>query len=234
MSAVDTSRPDGIARRPQFRTHRGHCRSVRRAAAARRAADTLVWTAAASGFCCRRGHRLRRLASTAVAGGRGWTVGRPATARSPPCSGGCGRVRGEGRPSGQHLPQSRTSGGHGRGVRFRGRLWVPGQVGAACGHRRSKCATADAACGHPQPAGGRYCGHPRLRQGRRTLRQRPAGQPAAEPSTAACMSGRERDRKVRHRPAPPWPDRQFRSLGAAGKLASSWKGSAAQEADPLR
>jgi hypothetical protein len=52
----------------------------------------------------------------------------------------------------------------------------------------------------------RHCG-----MGTRRLRQRPAGQPAAEPSTAASMSGRERDRKVRHRPAPPWPDRQIRS-----------------------
>jgi hypothetical protein len=37
-----------------------------------------------------------------------------------------------------------------------------------------------------------HCG-----MGTRTPRQRPAGQPAAEPSTAAWMSGRERDRKVR-------------------------------------
>jgi hypothetical protein len=69
-----------------------------------------------------------------------------------------------GRPA-STWPQSRTSSGHCRGVRCRGRPWVPGQVGAAGGHRRSKCATADAACGHRQPAGGRHGGHPRLRQG---------------------------------------------------------------------
>jgi hypothetical protein len=57
--------------------------------------------------------------------------------------------------------------------------------------------------------------------GTRTLRQRPAGQPATEPSTAAWMSGRERDRKVRHRPAPPWPDRQIRSLVLSVDLVGS-------------
>jgi hypothetical protein len=57
--------------------------------------------------------------------------------------------------------------------------------------------------------------------GTRTLRQRPAGQPATEPSTTAYMSGRERDRKVRHRPAPPWPDRQIRSLVLSVDLVGS-------------
>ena len=61
----------------------------------------------------------------------------------------------------------------------------------------------------------------RCGRGTRTLRQRPAGQPAAEPSSAACMSGRERDRKVRHRPAPPWPDRQIRSLVLRVELVGS-------------
>ena len=42
---------------------------------------------------------------------------------------------------------------------------VAGQVGSAGGHRRSNCGTADAACGHPQPAGGRHGGHLRLRHG---------------------------------------------------------------------
>jgi hypothetical protein len=92
---------------------------------------------------------------------------------------------------------------------------------------------------NPQAAGTvdtRDCGraHGHCGMDRRTLRQRPAGQPSAEPSTAACVSGRERDRKVRHRPAPPWPDRQIRSLGAAGKPASSYKGGAGWDGSAVK
>jgi hypothetical protein len=108
VSAVDTSRPDGIARRPQFRTHRRHCHSVRR----------------------RRQHAVRRTPrldsrprrGSAVAGGS-WTVGR----RRPPCprpAQGAAAVSAteSGRPT-STWPQSRTHGGHCRGARFRGRPW---------------------------------------------------------------------------------------------------------------
>jgi len=44
----------------------------------------------------------------------------------------------------------------------------------------------------------------------------------------------ERDPNVRHRPPPRPADRLIRSLGAAGKLASSWTGSAGQASRPLR
>jgi hypothetical protein len=89
---------------------------------------------------------------------------------------------------------------------------------------------------NPQAAGTvdtRDCGraHGHCGMDRRTLRQRPAGQPSAEPSTAACVSGRERDRKVRHRPAPPWPDRQIRSLGAAGGQRHPGKAAQLRKAD---
>jgi hypothetical protein len=52
-----------------------------------------------------------------------------------------------------------------------------------------------------------------------------AGQPAAEASTATAGVRPECDPNVRHRPPRP-ADRQVRSLGAAGKLASSCKGRA--------
>jgi hypothetical protein len=167
---------------------------------------------AAARFCHRHRHRLRRLASTAAAG-RDMHGRSAAGDRHVPAllMGVCGRVRGGARPSGQHLaaipdvqptlPRCPVP-------------WTPlgsGQV------RRGRQISAVQLCG----SGRGLAGTPRNRQaagtvdtrdcgrGTRTLRQRPAGQPAAEPSTAACMSGRERDRKVRHRPAPPWPDRQI-------------------------
>jgi hypothetical protein len=187
VSAVDTSRPDGIARRP----HSRHCHSVRwlRQHAVRRTPSS--GQPPASRFCCCRGHRLRRLASTAVAGGAAWTVG----CRRPPyplsCSGGCGRVRGGERPSGQHWPQSRTHSGHCRGVRFRGH-----PLGSGPG-RRSRQTSAVRRCGqwtrpadtrNPQAAATvdtRDCG-----MGTRTLRQRPAGQRQRNrPLPLACPAG---------------------------------------------
>jgi hypothetical protein len=102
-----------------------------------------------------------------------------------------------------------ASGTHGSAVQVTlGRLrWSPGPG------RRSRRRSAVRTRGHrTRPAGHRGPGIADARdrgRGMRTLRQRPVGQPAAKPSTAACMSGRQRDRKVRHRPTPPWPDRQI-------------------------
>ena len=67
----------------------------------------------------------------------------------------------------------------------------------------------------------------------RTLRQGHAGQPPAKPSTAAPSSDQERDRNVRRRPAPPWPDRQIRSWGGR-KPSRFWKGSAGWEGSTVR
>jgi hypothetical protein len=86
--------------------------------------------------------------------------------------------------------------------------------------------TPDAACRPPGAGTPRHRGHPRPPQGMGTLRQRPrwtAGSrtvhhPAAMPDqngTPMCGTGQ-------HAPA----ERQIRSLGAAGNLASSWKDSA--------
>ena len=158
----------------------------------------------------------------------------PAAAMSPPCSGGCGRVRGGQRPSSQHpaalpdaphtpprCPVPWTPAG------------VPGQVGAAGGHRRS--GRVDSRRGLWTPAGGRCAAD--TRDGGRVVRTYGNGtldcQRQSHPPPPP-MSDQERDRNVRHRPAPPWRDRQIRSLAAAGKLASSWLGSAAQESRPLR
>jgi hypothetical protein len=103
VSAVDTSRPDTIARRPRFRTHRGHGRSLHRAAAARRAADTLVWTAAHVEVVPPPWTPSGGWPPLPSPAGRAWTVGR----RRPPCpclaQGSRGHVRGRARPSGQHL-----------------------------------------------------------------------------------------------------------------------------------
>jgi hypothetical protein len=139
-------------------------RQCPQAAAERRAADTLVWTAARVEVPLPPQTPRAALVSTAVAGGACMDGRLPATAMSPPCSGGL-RPYPRRISAGQDLAAIPTSSGHCRGVRCRGRPWVAGQVGAAGRHRRSKCATADAACGHPQPAGGRHGGHPRLRQG---------------------------------------------------------------------
>jgi hypothetical protein len=68
----------------------------------------------------------------------------------------------------------------------------------------------------------------------RTVRQRHAGQPAAEPSTATPMSDQERDRKVRHRPAPPWPHRQTGALHRPGLAALLGHGPGRRPADAGR
>jgi hypothetical protein len=187
VSWVDPSGPDTIARRPPCRTHPGRGRS---------------------------GHRLRRhpcgghpglgsrprpgcAAAVDTVGGDwrplpwpaewAWTISR----RRPPCPcpaqrglWPCPRRRAAIRSA--LWPHSRTASGHGGGVRFRGQ-----PLGCGPGRRRRQRSTVrtrgprtrPADSRDPQAAGTvdtRVCG-----RGRRTLRQRPAGQPAAEPSTAA-------------------------------------------------
>jgi hypothetical protein len=133
----------------------------------------------------------------------------------PPCSGAAAvSAVDSGRPA-RTRPHSQPRHGHGRGVRFRGHCW-----GSGPGWRSRRTSTvrtrgqrtrlADTAS--PQaPGTADTCEGGRVV---RTLRQRHAGQPAAQPSTATPNVRQERDRKVRHRPAPPWPDRQIRSLVA--------------------
>ena len=236
MSAVDPSRPDTIARRAQCRTHRGHTAAVPAGGGIPPCGDTLVWTAA----------RVEVVLPPWTPRAAAWVHCRsrwacrdgrpPATAMSLPCSlepWPCPRRMVAVRPASRRNPGRPADTAAVSGSA--GRAWVPGQVGAAGGHRRSKMCDRGRGLRPPATRGRagtvdtRDCG-----RGTRTLRQRPAGQPATEPSTAAWMSGRERDRKVRHRPAPPWPDRQIRSLGTAGKPASSWQGSAGWESRPLR
>ena len=146
-------------------THRRHCRSAgrRRQHAGRRT----PWSGQppASRFRCRRGHRMRRPGSTAVAGGRAGTVGR----RRPP---GPALLRGL-RPCPRRMaavrpapgPQSRTHGGHCRGVRFCGRPWVAARSAqpADIGGPNLRPRTWPVDTGSPQAAG--PCGHPRRRQG---------------------------------------------------------------------
>jgi hypothetical protein len=114
--------------------------------------------------------------------------------------------------------------------------WTPagvvGQVGAAGGYRWSGRSDSGRGWWTPAAAGARRCGHSRRRQRRAAPTATPRW--TAGSSTATPMSDQERDRKVRHRPAPPWPDRQIRSLRAAGQLASSWSTSAGQESRPFR
>ena len=108
--------------------------------------------------------------------------------RLPDTSRGYG-VRGGQRPSGQRpAPHAQTHRGHCRGVRFR-RIpaGVPGQVGAASGHRR--CRGVDSGRGLRTPAarGCPRCGHPRRRQGHAdttagaTLDSRQDNRPPATP-----------------------------------------------------
>jgi hypothetical protein len=116
----------------------------------------------ASRFRYRRGHRRRR-ASTAAAGGACMDGRPPATAMSLPCAG-------EPRPRRRAAVRPAPGRNPGRpadtaAVSGSADTWVPGQVGAAGRHRRSAARTADAACGNPQPAGGRHGGHPRPRHG---------------------------------------------------------------------
>ena len=187
----------------------------------------------ASRLCCRRGHRVRRPGSTAVADGRAGTVGR----RRPPCpcSAQGSRGRGGEQPSGQHpaaLPDVRRT--LPRGVRFRGHPWVPGQVGAAGGHRRP--GRSDSGRGLRTPATRRRparwtpataagargrCGSGLL-DSRQRNRPLPLGCPAGN-GTARCGIGQHRHGQT------------ARSVvGGDRKPASSCKGSAAQESQPLR
>jgi hypothetical protein len=228
VSAVDTGRPDTIAVRPRFRNHRGHCRSVQ-AAAARRAADTLVWTAArvevvlppwtlqAAGVYCR---RRRGVHGRSAAGDRHVPALLRGTAAVSAAE--SSRPAVPGRNPGRPADTAAVSGSVdtlGSGPGQRGRQTSAVQL---CDRGRSLAATRNLqAAGTVDTcdcaAGVRgHCG-----MGRRTLRQRPAGQPTAEPSAAACMSSRERERKARHRPAPPWPDRQIRSLVLCVDLVGS-------------
>jgi hypothetical protein len=181
------------------------------AGAACRAADTLVWTPGGWRFRCRRGSAgggLCPLPQPAGVPGRSATGGR----HVPPAQGGCGGVRGRQRPSGQHpavlpdAPRTRPrcpvawtpAGGCEPGrrrrrtptVRTRGRrtgLWTP------AARRRPALRTPATAAGS--------CGH----DGNVTLDSRQHNRPPLH-----SMSDQERNRNVRHRPAPPWPDRQIR------------------------
>jgi hypothetical protein len=155
----------------------------------------------ASRLCCRRGHRVRRPGSTAVADGRAGTVGR----RRPPCL--CpahwsrGRVRGGWWPSGQHLVAIPDV------QRTLPRCPVP-RTPLGCGPgRRRRQTSAVQPCDRgrglwtPAAAGGRHCGHPRRRQGRAdttagprwtagsaTVHRRPHVRPGTGPQAAASAS----------------------------------------------
>jgi hypothetical protein len=206
------------------------------AAAARRPVDTLVWTAA-------RVEVLLPLGTPYAAVGVHYRSRRGVHGRSaasdrhvPALRRGAAAVSAaeSGRP-GQHLAVLSDAR---RALPRCAVPWTP--LGCGPGRRRRQTSTVRTRGQWTRPADTRNlqaagtvdthdCGRARGHCG-----SGPVGQPVAEPSTAACMSGRERERKVRHRPAPPWPDRQIRSLGMAGKPASSWKGSAAQGSRPLR
>jgi hypothetical protein len=219
---VDSGRLPRPLPQPTGHPLRGHRPTVRTASpGGRRSASTSDTLAGSAGGGGSRGCALD---------GR-----RPAAAVSPPCSGGCGpSAVDSGRPDSTRL-HAQPHRGPCRGVRLRGHL-----LGSALGPRSRRTATVRTL--------GRWTrlvdSGSRRRPARRTpataasvvqpLRQRHAGQPAAQPSTVTPMSDQERDRRVRQRPAPPWPDRQIRSLSAVGNLASSWKGSAAQESRPSR
>jgi hypothetical protein len=118
------------------------------------------------GLCCLRGHLMRRLASTAAAGGACMDVGRRRSPRPCPAQGRRGRVRGGERPSGQQpaaLPDvQRTP----RRCPARGRPGLRARSAQPADTGGPEVWTADAACGHPQLAGGRHGGTPaRLRHG---------------------------------------------------------------------
>jgi hypothetical protein len=126
----------------------------------------------------------------------------------------------------------------GRGVRLPGRLRQklrgPTTAVPAPRQRRARCAcssvlvkrarstlpadtgcpdarTPDAACRTPGARTPRRCGHPRLRQGRADLRQRPRWTAGSRAVHHRSRVRPERDRNGRYRPARP-PDRQIRSL----------------------
>jgi hypothetical protein len=228
VSAVDPSRPDGIARRAQ----------------SGRTADTAA-VPAGCGSTPRSGHpgldnRPRPGSAAAVdtgcAGwcpppspaGRAWTVGRLRPPCPRPAQGlqPCPRRRAAVRPAPGRNPGRPAA-----------RPWCPvPRTPRGCGPGRRRwqtsavqCATANAACGHRQPAGGRRCGHPRVRQGHADTaeaalmdsRQRNRPLPLACPTgngTASCGTGQHR-----HGPtADPWPGAPRRSgrlqtdLGCSG------------------
>jgi hypothetical protein len=113
---------------------------------------------------------------------------RPAAAVSPPCSGGCGPLRGGQRPSGQHPAALPAARGHGRGVRLRGHL-----LGFRARSARPATATVRT-LGRWTPlvdtGSRRRPGAADTRDGGsvvQPLRQRHAGQPAAQPSTAPAV-----------------------------------------------
>ena len=87
--------------------------------------------------------------------------------------------------------------------------------------------------GHREPARSGTADIHDLGRGMRTLRQRPRWTAGSRTVHYRSHVRPERDRDVRHRPAPPH-DRQIRSLMVAGKPASPWYGSPAQESRPLR
>jgi hypothetical protein len=165
--------------------------------------EPLVWTAgrlegsaAAAGNTC-------AVVSTAVAGGRAWTDGRlPATGHVSALLRGPAAVLVAGAPA-STWPQPRRPADT---ALVSDSADTPGfrrQLGAVGGHWRSRRATAEEACGHPQPAvardfgrrdHGRICGHCGIRF--------PAGQLAAEPSTTSpCPAGTGHSGSTR--PAPP-------------------------------
>jgi hypothetical protein len=103
VSAVDTSRPDTIARRPQFRTHRGHCR--------RSAGCGSTPCGGHPGLDSHPRPGSAAAADTVCGGwpplpppaGRAWTVDRRRSPCPCPAQGRCGGVRGGSRPPGQQL-----------------------------------------------------------------------------------------------------------------------------------
>jgi hypothetical protein len=179
---VDISRPDGIARRPQFRNHRGHCRSVRRLQHAVRRTPS-SGQPPASRFR-RRGHRMRRLVPIAAAGGRAWTVGR----WRPPWSRllrGCDHVRGGQRPTGRLAaipghPADTTVSGSADTCWVRARSTQPPDIDGV------DAWTADAAGGHRQPGG---CPAPRT--------------PATAAVVRTLRQGGMLDRRQQHRSPSP-------------------------------
>ena len=175
---------------------------------------------AAARFCHRHRHRLRRLASTTVAGGVCMDGRPPATAIFLPCSGGlwrCSRQRAAGaastwpaiadvQPTRPRCPVPWTPLGSGPGGRGRQPSVSnvrPRMRPVDTGNRQAAGTVDTRGRGRAR----RHCG-----MGTRPRRQRPAGQPAAATVHCRVPVRPERERKLRHRPAPPWPDRQVRRL----------------------
>jgi hypothetical protein len=191
------------------------------AAAACLAADTLVWTTGGWRFGCRRGppaaacaHGRRRMGVHGRSATGGRHVPRPAQ--------GCGPLGGGQRPSGQHpaalpaAPRTRP-----RCPAPRTPAGVPASSAQPADIDGPDAWTADAACGQRQPAHARRCGHPRRRQGRVDTAARPRWDSRQQDRLPPPNVRPERDRKVRHQPAPPWPHRQIRSLVLCVDLVGS-------------